>query len=356
MKKRALIFLLSLHGITYGSLPAHAEEIDPENPFAHVENEANAYEKRVLNQQKNEEARILQKWNDYKDQVLQKWKDGLIPEQKKYVMYDEDYLSRLRVNYEDGTVNVESLQDSTDQEAALKAKKAISEQLNRVNQKDQGAKLPVLDGSNKKITPEQIAVEETTEKGQDGIARKRFTYRFKLDSSALQKRINTVLPWVKEWTQKYGVDPSLVLAVIKQESAFNPRARSWVPAFGLMQIVAFYAGKDVMNYLEKKNTAPSEETLYDPRANILFGTTYLKILNDQFSSIKNATNRQYIVICSYNWGPGRLQKLIKQKKIIPEGDSQKLYDVLVELVPSETKGYLKNVTSNYELFKRSSQI
>lgn len=355
MKLPVFLLLLFVDAFS-GPGRAYAQDADSQDPFASVEREFDEYEKRAVERQKNEEARVLGDWKEYKDRVLRNWSDGIVPEQKRYVQYDEQGLSRLRVDYEDGAVNVESLQDGNDKDAPEKAKKAILEQLNRVVQEDKGAKLPILDGAGTAVSADQITVQERSEKGRDGVLRKRYTYSFKLDQGRLQKRVDAVLPWVKEWTQKNGVDPSLALAVIKQESAFNARARSWVPAFGLMQIVPAYAGKDVMNHLEKKNVEPSEETLYDPRANILFGTTYLKLLNERFSSIKNATNRLYVVICAYNWGPGRLQKLIRQKKIHPEGDSKALFQALLGLVPNETKGYLTRVSENYEMFKGSNRL
>lgn len=45
---------------------------------------------------------------------------------------------------------------------------------------------------------------------------------------------------IRKWSEKHGVDPHLVVAVIKVESGFNPRATSYAGAKGLMQIMPKY--------------------------------------------------------------------------------------------------------------------
>jgi membrane-bound lytic murein transglycosylase C len=77
---------------------------------------------------------------------------------------------------------------------------------------------------------------------------------------------------------------------MRQESAFNPRARSWVGALGLMQIYPPYAGKEVFKIVKHQDATPSDDFLYDPKNNIMMGATFLQILRDRyFADIKDCT-------------------------------------------------------------------
>jgi soluble lytic murein transglycosylase-like protein len=73
---------------------------------------------------------------------------------------------------------------------------------------------------------------------------------------------------VRDVADLYPVPPALVKAVIRRESAFNPRARSRVGAIGLMQVMPFNARKVGLR----------EAELWDPDRNILGGTRLLAAL------------------------------------------------------------------------------
>ena len=116
----------------------------------------------------------------------------------------------------------------------------------------------------------------------------------------LDKRAHKYLGMVRQASRKYGVDESLILAIMQTESSFNPYAVSRSDALGLMQVVQHSAGKDVFRAQGKSGT-PSRSYLFDPQSNIDTGTAYLAMLNNVYlGGIDNPTSRRYAVITAYN--------------------------------------------------------
>ena len=93
-----------------------------------------------------------------------------------------------------------------------------------------------------------------------------------------------------EAARTYGVDPRLVVAVARRESAFNPNAVSRVGACGLMQLMP--ATARVLGISD----------IFDARQNVFGGTQYLKQLLDTYNGDIDRT------LAAYNAGPGAVEK------------------------------------------------
>ena len=120
-----------------------------------------------------------------------------------------------------------------------------------------------------------------------------------------------IMGYVKEMSQKYGVEEKLVKALIRQESGFNPNAVSRVGASGLMQLMP--------------QTAKSlgVKDVFNPRENIEGGVKYLKQMLDKYNGNK------ILALAAYNAGPGAVDKY----------DGVPLY--------KETQNYVKAILSQY---------
>jgi soluble lytic murein transglycosylase-like protein len=137
-----------------------------------------------------------------------------------------------------------------------------------------------------------------------------------------------------------GISPSFVLAVIRQESIFNPGIVSSAGAIGLMQIMPSTGA-----LLARELGEPfSVDTLYRPSANIRYGTLYLRKLLDQFNE------NEVLALASYNGGPPNAREWYARNR-------DKDFDLFVEDIDfSETRNYVKKVLANYWFYRRLSRI
>ena len=132
------------------------------------------------------------------------------------------------------------------------------------------------------------------------------------------------------------LDPHQVAGLIRQESVFDPRARSSAKAYGLMQLLVSTGALVARKYGIDRDI--TEQALYEPRLNIQLGTGYMRDQFDKYGRIE-------YVAAAYNAGPGRV---VQWRQTLPLE-----MDEWAEAIPfKETRGYVQGVVRNQLQYER----
>lgn len=99
---------------------------------------------------------------------------------------------------------------------------------------------------------------------------------------------------IRECSEEAGLDWRFVASVIYQESRFNPQAKSWAGAYGLMQMMPSTA--------ERFGVGPESSPVQQIRG----GVKFIMWLDDKFSFIDDPVERKKFVLASYNIGLGHV--------------------------------------------------
>ncbi|NOY49523.1 MAG: transporter substrate-binding domain-containing protein [Chlorobi bacterium] len=164
---------------------------------------------------------------------------------------------------------------------------------------------------------------------------------------------------IKKHSQIIGWDWRLIASLIYQESDFKPNARSWVGAYGLMQLMP--------TVLEKYGL----DTTATPEQQIVAGIKHLKYIEGLVSKVvDDSTQWQNFVLASYNSGIGHIldaRRLAKKYNKNPDvwngnvdefvlklSDKEYYHDSLVQygyMRGQETYNFVAEITYRYEQYR-----
>ena len=135
-------------------------------------------------------------------------------------------------------------------------------------------------------------------------------------------------------SQRTHLPPSLVAAVILQESDFRVRAASPVGAQGLMQLMPD-TGNWVHQHLEERTGSPD---LLEPETNVRLGSTYLSYLAERFDG------QEVAFLAAYNAGP--------QQTLEWMGQAQSTTLRLSDIRFAETRAYVEAVLDSERMYRQ----
>lgn len=141
---------------------------------------------------------------------------------------------------------------------------------------------------------------------------------------------------VRVSSQAFGVDPYLIMAIIRVESSFDPEVSSHKGAYGLMQLMP-----DTAKWMVDAGHFEPQflERLEEPAVNIHMGSWYIGQLLRQFEGNPVAA------IAAYNAGPGRVETWLREK----EWDGE--FRNIEEIPYGETRHYIQRVLYYYDKYK-----
>ncbi|PIE75365.1 MAG: hypothetical protein CSA18_00320 [Deltaproteobacteria bacterium] len=406
IKKLIISFFLILFSVQFVSAFTEFEEFKKKQG-----QEFRGYSDAVAKDFYKYKKELVESFTNYKKKASKVWgkKNAVMPNKKVWVQYRDNMRERNIVDFEKGQAVVEiavTSDESKDKKKLIKKiKKAvettiiskpdnrsiieISKKPDRViedKKSEPVLKDQVVDENGKIVNKgnvEQFAsnlikkkkIKVKSIKGSDGKKRLVVSVSFPLVPGHLKKRVARYKDIVLKESGKRSLSPKLVFAIMETESAFNPTAKSPVPAFGLMQLVPVSGGRDAYKLVHGKDMAPTDKYLYNPANNVELGAAYFYIVYYRYlGRIKNKTSRLWCAIASYNTGVGNLlntfagkysKKRFKNRKQwknkafdkINSMSSEQVYDFLRKKLPyEETRNYVVKVRSRMPKYDFKGKI
>jgi membrane-bound lytic murein transglycosylase C len=379
------------------------------NQFVSSQNrEFNKYKQDLNTQFKLYKKTINEEFEAYKKELLKYWKNPKLPSKTEYVEYSKDLKTQKSVDFDKNEITIKVI-DKNPNKALLKIAKALAnisvetekeavnnnKHLKNINQKLK--KIAVTSNpTNTPIIGDVIYKKPPTKKEVIDFVRQSisnypiqkekskipntfvYTIKVPLPNKAYIVKAKKFKPLVMKRAKRFELSPALIYAIIHTESSFNPLATSYVPAFGLMQIVPTTAGKDAYKMLYGKPKLLSPSYLYNPKNNILIGSAYLNLLYyHYFKGVNNPISKLYLTIAAYNTGVGNVACVFNSKnydykkrvlcyryrgdysikKALPVINSfspQEIYTFLIEhLRYDEARNYLKRVRKRVYMYHKA---
>ena len=143
---------------------------------------------------------------------------------------------------------------------------------------------------------------------------------------------------IQRLSDEYNLSPSLIAAIIRNESSFRPAVESSVGARGLMQLMP-----DTAEWIAHKLRWDNYQfdLLYDPEINIRFGCWYLNYLSSLFNG------DPLCVVCAYHAGQGEISSWLSNPLYSSNGTTL----IQDNLPDGPTKQYAGRVTRDYGIYQ-----
>lgn len=328
-------------------------------------------------------------FKEYAGRIEAKWgpKNVQTSTKKEYVAYDASFASRNRIDFESGAAKVEILVSATEAQNQKLLREKLKEQVEHIVTTKGGEDplelksgiLPVETaliagqvhmkngtpvseknaGQFAEQTVQSSTITKETIVGKDGITRVVVGMQVPLVPNHVKKRASGFKDKIQKDAERFGIDVTLVFAVMHTESYFNPQARSYVPAYGLMQLVPKSGARDAYFFVHKRDTLVTGEYLFVPDNNIELGSGFLaKLLTVDFRGVKDPKSKIYCAISAYNTGPGNVAKAFTGKRnvmqALPKINSMTSEEVFVHLkqhLPfEETRSYVAKVSERMGIY------
>ncbi|MEZ8825562.1 membrane-bound lytic murein transglycosylase MltC [Vibrio amylolyticus] len=301
--------------------------------------------------------------NSFNGNIEKRWgsREIKVAGKSNYVKYIDNYLSRSEVNFDKGTIVIETV-SPTDPKKHLK--NAI---VTTLLTPDDPANVDLFSSKSIKLEGRPFLYEQVVDqekkpiqwawrannfadylianhlKVKDVDFKKAYYVEIPMVEDQVEIRSYKYADIVRRASKRYDIPEDLIYAIIKTESSFNPYAVSWANAYGLMQVVPKTAGRDVFKLVKKKSGEPTPEYLFDPEKNIDTGTAYFYILKNRYlKDINNPLSLEYSMISAYNGGAGGVLNTFNRN------DRKRAMRDLNSLQPSQVYWALTKKHSNAE--------
>lgn len=335
--KKLLVLLF-----VFSAFAAHADDFDDYKKaqaggFESGKEEWSSYRSDTLKSFETYKDIMDKEFAKYKSDISKVWDDVVVSDNYKWVEYLNNYKIRKIVDYDKKVITVEVVSDKNKPDFSSVLKDLINEDTATAFRRDpvtanteQKLKEQVPDVTTDKIrampivqnlysektmtesqinnlTKQLVSGADYSQKPSEKTGQTVYSMTVRLPGDIYQKGAEDVKPHVLTYSRQFNLNPALVMAVIYTESRFNPMAKSYVPAYGLMQIVPQSAGMDATEFIEGTKRVLAPSYLYNPENNVKIGTAYFYLLYYKyFKGVTDDTSRLYCSIAAYNTGAGNV--------------------------------------------------
>jgi len=160
-------------------------------------------------------------------------------------------------------------------------------------------------------------------------------------------RFSNYDPLIRDASQKHGVDPMLLKAIVWRESAFKPDKVGTSGERGLMQ-VGEAAARDWAKAQKIETFVPTD--LFDPKTNLDVGAWYLRKGLERW---KQKADPVPFALAEYNAGHGRVERWITETN---RGDDATAAELIRAIDFPSTRKYIEDITARERYYKAIGRL